>query len=289
MKVSIDKKNRHTSKPTGGYASINHNIVDGWQDIGSDEFANLVGQGCSFSCGHFDGERKAAKWQGQQLFAVDIDDLDSPTPIQAIGIIRELFGVEPTLVYNSFSSTATNNKYRLVVAADEVITDPIICVAVLKGLVRHVQADKACTDLARLFYGTTPNKIISWSNDRINTYILYGFANKYTSKPQVPRRNTELAYCLKDLSQPQLWELSTKLKHRREALLHGDGSRYVKLEDFCYWLMNRNFMSPELAKYIVYNLIESNPDLAHQYVADWDKDYQDVSDKIIDWCETNYA
>ena len=64
------------------------------------------------------------------------------------------------LVYNTFSSITTNNKYRLLIASDTLITDSIISQGIIRGLVKAIGADTLCVDLSRLFFGTTSEKII---------------------------------------------------------------------------------------------------------------------------------
>ena len=102
INISIDNTNLFSSKvETKGanYQSINQNIVDGWNKYDISEAAKLITNGHSFSCANFNGSRKASKWLGQQVFAVDVDDMNSLTPDEAINKITDLFGKPPLLVY----------------------------------------------------------------------------------------------------------------------------------------------------------------------------------------------
>ena len=298
MQLSIDTHNKFTSKPTSGYASINANIVAGWQDINITDFADLISQGCSFSTGKFNTARKASQWQGQQCFAIDIDELTSPTPDKAIELIKQKFGVEPTLLYYSFSSNSENNKYRIVITSDSLITDAFDVLGILRGLCQMLKADSQCIDLARMFYGTTPNNIIHISNNIVNTSVLIEFGQEYRTNKTVEYEDVERReVSIADLTSDEVCLLLRHIKTKWNQILLGqDVSRYQSLKNvllgtkdkqlygFNYYpITSLDYMSVDLAVELVEQVVTGNKTLTRRYITEYDKDYLYITQQLARW------
>lgn len=97
---------------------------------------------------------KAADWQEQQVFMVDIDNADQGHPQlsqeQALRICDD-YGLSPVISYQTFSHSDKCPKFRLVFITDDVINDPDIRCAIVERLVSiFPQSDRACTNDERL-------------------------------------------------------------------------------------------------------------------------------------------
>lgn len=237
IKVSYDNTQRFDAKPSGNgalYTSINNGIVNNWTSITLPKFAEVLGNGHCWSGGRFHGAKKATRWHSQQVFGIDVDELSSPTPEQAIAITEDLLGIKPSIVYRSFSSDSTNNKYRVIMAADEVLTDPLVCLSILRAFNHVLQGDRATIDLARMYYGTTSDKIMLVNDHLTPTNALIDFASRY-GKPSTPVRkyadedNVELT-AAKDYTINQKQKLKQELHLYRLRLRKlYKGSRYMSL------------------------------------------------------------
>lgn len=135
--------------------------------IDADELQKGIEKGCSFMPSVMKGST-SDKWEGQYLFCADVDNktkdgqmLANPlTPEEAIEAM-EASGVNPLMVYRSFSNTPEWPKFRVVVCCDEFVTDreeASNCIAGLTSLFRGV--DKAAVDLNRIYFGSTKDSIV---------------------------------------------------------------------------------------------------------------------------------
>jgi hypothetical protein len=288
IQVSVDTHNKHTNKPTSNHGSIGANIVAGWQSISSKQFTELVSQGCSFSPANFNEERKAGKWIGQQLFAVDIDSVNSPKPTEAIQIIYNLFEVQPILAYYSFSHNfELTNKYRLVIAADSVITNPNIALRVLRGLITALKADSACSDLARIFYGTTPDKIISYSENTVSTSVLEAYAKQHKPKQHISHKSTTTKELVNELTPLEALRLKNLIQEQKFHLANNSQSRYERLKLLGVKLGSLGFLSWDLASQIATSLITRDEQLTQQFVTNYDKNYLSIVQELYDWANQN--
>ena len=307
MKLSIDQFNRFSSKPLDSepastFASINNNVVVGWNDYSLEQIVEYITNGHTFSTSKYKARRKALDWQGQQCFGIDIDKLTSPGPTRAIAIINEVLDVDPIITYNTFSSNNDNNKYRIIIAADEVVTEPKLALAVLRGLVDKLRADSACLDLARIFYGTTPNKLIQSSNSTISVDKLRAFADDYESAKQEEEPETSnvrhgvISVSGLTAKQKKLLLLHIE-KHWSNALRSDKYSRYETLRRVIigargtsgFPMMKLDFMSVELAVSVLMDIICSSEDLTSKYITDYDKNTQTIARKLAVWADSQFG
>lgn len=114
---------------------------------------------------------KAADWQEQQVFMVDIDNTDTGkpqlSPEQALTICGE-YGLTPAIYYQTFSHKKSRPKFRLVFIMDSVVTDPNTRRMIVERLISiFPQSDKACTNANRIFLGTNKEVVLHSRNARI--------------------------------------------------------------------------------------------------------------------------
>lgn len=147
--------------------------------------AIIHGHTCCYGCFEqcADGQKFGhSKFIGQRLMAVDIDNAhEDKTPIsfwehgfldvpRAIDRCLHGLGQLPLIVYESFNSTETHPKFRLVLDLGEQITDyGEAHEQILDVLALFPEADRngKCALPDCLFFGTTPANGQYWSSDRL--------------------------------------------------------------------------------------------------------------------------
>ena len=142
------------------------------------EYVSVIENGQSVILGVMNGT-KAADWQEQQLFMVDIDndktELELLTPVRAIAICREN-GICPTFYYPTFSDTEEKPKFRLGFIMDEVVREEKqrkqICLALLS---LFEQADMSCHNADRIFYGTDKKVVVVDEESKISMEDINAF------------------------------------------------------------------------------------------------------------------
>jgi len=179
MRLHIDTV-PYPQKPNDSIATIKARLQRDTppRNVTVDELATAIQGGYSFSPAVVIGGAKAENWKEQQLFCVDIDndseDAAVLAPEQALEICRQN-DVHPILYYFSFSHTEKKPKYRLCFATDEVITDPNTRSVIMETLISlFPQADKACRNADRIFYGTNKDLFICDRNARITLETIKG-------------------------------------------------------------------------------------------------------------------
>jgi hypothetical protein len=176
MKVALtlDRTVNH-AKPTNTQAAlITKRLRKAELVIG--EFAPLVvfPFGFSFTPAVYsvDGNRTNKNWVSQQIFAIDID---SKLSFEAAIARAKEYEIIPALVYATFSSDESNNKYRLLWVMSDVVTDTRVREVIQAQLMAiYPEADPSCKDAARLFYGG--QRLIFESFDSVITLEMLNFA-----------------------------------------------------------------------------------------------------------------
>ncbi len=130
-------------------------------------FSEKVVQGYSFTPAVMIGGAKAENWRYQQIFGIDIDNEDktvkgkhdkviSPDPLTVEQVIVRCgqWGIRPTLIYETFSSTPEWQKFRIIFISEKALTDRQQSANVLTGFMGiFPECDPACKNLDRLFFG----------------------------------------------------------------------------------------------------------------------------------------
>ena len=130
-------------------------------DLALDEIAKEIEQGKTICPAVLSG-KTADDFIKQQLFLTDIDNEIGKIlyPQDAIKIYTDN-GLPPAFWYPTFSSTPEHPKYRIGFASSEVITSKEQRDAIQERLISLLpQADKACKDAARIFFGTDKKVVI---------------------------------------------------------------------------------------------------------------------------------
>lgn len=118
-------------------------------EVNMDELAKAILQGKTIVPAVIDGKLIDANFKEQQLFALDIDNTDLP-----LNKLKAKFRNYPySMIYTSFSHSIAVPKYRILLIADRVITDPQEARQVTLALQELVGcADEKCVDVSRIFF-----------------------------------------------------------------------------------------------------------------------------------------
>lgn len=163
----------YTTKPKGQEGAIKSRLLKGKaKEYNIKEFIKMIETGHTLCPAIADGI-KAADWKGQKLLCVDIDnDLDNTQKQTKEDILRtcESYKIKPFMIYETFSSTPEHPKYRILFLCNELITDCKKREIAIKTLVRlFPQADSACTNADRMFFGT--NKKVSFVDENATFFF----------------------------------------------------------------------------------------------------------------------
>jgi hypothetical protein len=275
----------YMSKPIGIQpAQISGRIGSCSTEITISEFASAVTNGQSFATAvaFKNNKRKASNWLGSQVFAADIDT----TTINNIDELLQLAlkQAPPSIIYESFSSCEAQRKFRVVYITKNIQTNPTLALGFLRKITKYFNADSACVDLSRMFFGT--NKQNTYVDE--DAYVSdEEFVKHQLVKEVAAKRITEQADELESLDQHLLVELKLFLnKEINNLLTKANGSRYQTLFQGTLGLIRLGFISASFAEYIMTTVISENEELTSLYIDDYDKDYRDIIAEAAEWSQT---
>lgn len=228
-----------------------------------------------------------------QVLAVDYDSGDS---VEEIVTRAKQLGIHFNIVHHSFSSTPEHPKLRGILFLEKEITDLKEAKLFSTALAYSLGGDTICVDVARMYFGSTPQSIIYLNNDiTTSAEVLKNLADsceasKYiVSREPATKEHDPSWGTLED--QRKIWAKLTPGKREFvkrkilgilreiESFDGSDGtSRYE-----CVWKRtSRIARMPEtvgnVVKEWVIERIENNP-----YFADWDKNAEDIVSNAIAW------
>ena len=168
-----DKKSKGKKKSfkTTQVANVSNHIAKKVTEVTVANFAYMVAKHGHVFCASIfsEGARKNKNWKSQKLFAIDIDNEDvhgKPLPLEdALSIEQfyercEEYDIIPAFMYESYSSTKENPRFRAVFICDIIITDDTVADIMRKMLLDiFPEADQNCKDAARMFYGSNKGPI----------------------------------------------------------------------------------------------------------------------------------
>jgi hypothetical protein len=228
-----------------------------------------------------------------QVLGVDFDSGDS---VDDIMTRAEQLGVKFNILHHSFSSTAEHPKLRGIVFLEEVVENIETAKLLATGLAYALDGDKSCIDVARMYYGSTPESLIHLDNDTVTPIELLSRiaksadADKYVvSKDTVPREYDENWGTLAD--QRQLWMnlapakrefVKRKVKGILDEIEAFNGARGASRYECVWRRTSRIARMPEMVGTVtkdwVMERIRKNP-----YFDDWDKDAEAIVSNAIAW------
>lgn len=144
------------SKPTNSeIRAINNRIINHPTEIDIVEFSKQITAPYSrtWISAHLKGSRKNESWQSQSIFALDFDK--GITFEEVLNRLRE-YELDCTFAYSTFSDGVEKPKFRVVWQLDYVVTDRSNRDEIQLALMTlFPEADKACKDASRIFFGGT--------------------------------------------------------------------------------------------------------------------------------------
>jgi hypothetical protein len=141
-------------------------------DVTIDQLSNLVAPPNSFtwSPGIFNGTPSNDNWSSQSIFALDFDG--GELSIKEVYARLHLYGIKPQLWYETFSSSETLFKFRVVLFLDYPVTNPKIHKLISLGLLKlFPEADQTCKDQARYYFGGSAATVTSYSPISLSNLI----------------------------------------------------------------------------------------------------------------------
>lgn len=157
MQISIllDTYNYITKPTNKDNIKINNNLNNNPVTIELSELVNYIEKGCSYNLSTFKGNLHNDTWQSQQLFGLDFDNNKQKITISEVNERLLNFGLGCNIIYPTFSSDETNNKFRVLIYLNELITDKTLRDNIQLALYDlFPEADTACKNASRLYYGT---------------------------------------------------------------------------------------------------------------------------------------
>lgn len=227
-----------------------------------------------------------------QVLGVDFDDGDTAEEI----IHRaELIGLQFNILHHSFSSSSEHPKFRGILFLSEKVTDLNKAKLYSTAITHALQADRACVDVARLYFGSTSesimlfNKSYSADIDTLEKISKTVNADKYvTNRQSSPKEHDPDWGTIEDQRKIWLKLVPAKREFVKRKILGilreiesfdgKEGSRYE-----CVWRKtSRIARMPEtvgnVVKQWVLERIKNN-----SYFDDWDKNAEDVVSNAISW------
>jgi hypothetical protein len=242
--------------------------------------------------------RIEALFKSCQVFALDFDNGES---VEDVVAQAKALGLSFNLIHHSFSSTPEHPKLRGILFVEKEIIKFDIARLYSTALAHAFEgADRQCIDVARLYFGSRADSLVSVSSDSVvevatlekiaksveaEKFLVKGERN--VSKPD----NTEWGDAkvqralLAGLSASKRSYVKRKVLGILKDVETFDGSKGSRYE--CVWRnASRLSRMPEVVGSAVYQWmlesIEKNP-----YFADWEWDTKSVVMNAIEWSSTH--
>lgn len=142
---------KHNSKPSGREIGKINNELSA-REIEYTELAYLVGEcGCTFSPAVYNGSRKKENYRSLHHIALDFDN---GITYREIKERAERFRLPVLFAYKTFSYTEEHEKFRVVFALNQEITDAYTAEVIIAIMMKMFEeCDSACKDISRMFFG----------------------------------------------------------------------------------------------------------------------------------------
>ncbi len=126
--------------------------------------AGRIAHGHPFMCSVVEGGFRAENWKSQELLALDFDNKESFLPSSQALKRAAGHGIPAAICYETYGSEPGHERYRLVFVLDERVEDAQLARSLQRRLLNlFPEADQACSDLSRMFYGTSKKVVAALS------------------------------------------------------------------------------------------------------------------------------
>lgn len=108
-------------------------------------------RGCTFSPAVYNGKRRKENYMGQKMISLDFDN---GVTFAEIRRRAEHYRLPILFAYKTFSYTGEHEKFRVVFALNDVITDSFTSEAAIAMFMKiFKECDEVCRDSSRMFFG----------------------------------------------------------------------------------------------------------------------------------------
>lgn len=153
FKVTIDKNAQAGKPPKKEIGKISNRLVDAFE-LSTETLSKYLVAPYSYTwCpATFNGRRSNKNFTSSQLIALDFDS--GITPEEVTSKLAE-YSIKPNIIYSTFSDSPELRKFRVIIVLPEPLTDSKEYKTVLVSFINFFKdsIDRACKDLARMFYG----------------------------------------------------------------------------------------------------------------------------------------
>lgn len=172
IQIHLDDK-AYTNKPKEKtIGSISNRITSKVSTVTIEELAEELSKGKTAVCGIMNGNRQIRNFESQTVVMLDFDnekdkkrctgsDYLTLTEVKSHPYIVD----NASFIYSTFSSTEAHEKFRVVFVLDKTLTNVTHVYNVYNRLFKEFpQADIACKDSSRIFFGGTDYQEVSFEN-----------------------------------------------------------------------------------------------------------------------------
>lgn len=158
-------------------------------EISLDDLADKIENGHSFIASHTEGGVLAKNWKSQSLFCLDFDN---GLTVAEFMDRCEACGIQPSIVYPTFSHTEEHPKFRAIFLSKDVIKNEEQRNEIQAYLMDDLfpEADRKCRNSNRIYFGTN-KKAIHVDFDAEVDFTAFVKEDKLIGKP-VPNTNITL-------------------------------------------------------------------------------------------------
>jgi hypothetical protein len=288
--VSLDHE-AFSKKPKPDQAArISNRVAKKQSYVTLESLAEHLSMGKSWCPATFTGSKRTIQtFEQQQLLIADVDD----TELELEDLLS-CWDHPPNIVHESFSSSSTQRKYRLIFALD----DPLFVAEEVKLVTRHIaqayNSDLAVAEGSRLIYGTNKPCTVSHQGSIKKADILKEAGRAYRRVSAGDKRKctvsplsaTDLPTLFKQLSflpKEQRTILKYSISDAREWIADPTikGSRYQSVFLAGVHLALCSFLPDWLIELVIIQEIED-----HDHFKGWGHDANEVITRAIEWGRT---
>lgn len=172
IQIHLDKREFEEKPKDRTIGAISKRITDSVSTVTVEELAEELSRGKTAVCGIMNGNRSVSSFESQTVVMLDFDnekdkkrctgsDYLTLAEVKSHPYIQE----NASFIYSTFSSTEAHEKYRVVFILDKTLTRVSHVYNVYHRLFElFPQADIACKDPSRIFFGGTDYQEINFDN-----------------------------------------------------------------------------------------------------------------------------
>ena len=150
--VSMDEVAYDRKPDKSEIGKMKYRIARNWKEVELEELADRNGnKGHTIVPAHLSGGISAKNCVAMQIFALDFDHGCSFADIKGR---CDAMGLKMAYAYHTFSSSAVEEKFRVVFVLEEVLEDRFI-INMLLHIFQHIfpECDRSCKNMDRMFFG----------------------------------------------------------------------------------------------------------------------------------------